>query len=446
MKKVLGLAAVILAVSCSIFRARIPPYPSGVVFPLVEAARVAYKGNIIRSARAAEGKIYLATDQGVLYCLDGVKKTVLWEFAAPSPFACAPLVESGRTYAWDRANVFYSLDGDGRMIWSKEIKETIAGEMVWHQGRVYLGTREGELLAFDSATKEISRLFKAGGALEAGPIFWDRAIILACADGKIYSLGPDGKLKTAVDVGSPVRVPPLADGDRLFFGTDDSHFHCHGLSDLKRKWRIRIGGRVMSAPKAAGGRIFFLASNNVLYALDRKGNILWWRIIPARTSFDLEFSPGQIIVTSQSAVLIGLDRKTGEDIGRYDAGAEIRSSALWLDPDLLVNLYDYTEDKGNVVFLEKEVKAGLIASLESPQPADTEIAFTATSVGFFLPRFEFFLRRDGEDRTIVQKESRLSSWTWFPEKEGHYLIGVRASDERQSREAEISFEVAKKYP
>jgi outer membrane protein assembly factor BamB len=446
MKKVLGPAALLLFASCSVFRPRIAPYPAGVSFPLVEAARVTYEGNIIRSPRAAEGKIYLATDKGFLYCLDGAKKTILWEFAASLPFACPPLVESGRTYICDRANVLYSFDGDGRMLWSKENKETIAGEMVWHKGRIYLGTREGDLLACDPATQEITRPFKAGGALEAGPVFWDRGIVLACADGKVYFLGPDGKLRMAVDVGSPVRVTPLVDGGRLFFGSDDSHFHCYGLSDLKRKWRIRIGGRVMVAPRAAGGRIFFLASNNVLYALARSGNIQWWRIIPARASFDLEFSPGQIIVTSPSAVLICLDRKTGEDIGRYDAGAEIRSGALWLDPDLLVNLYDFEEDKGSLIFLEKEVKAGLSASLESPQPAGTEIAFTATAVGFYLPRFEFFLRGNEEGRTIVQEESGLNSWVWFPEKEGHYLVGVRVSDERQSREAEIPFEVAKKFP
>lgn len=446
MNRVLKLALVLLQFSCSIFQPRIAPYPAGAVFPLVEAGRVAYDGKIVRSVRAAEGKVYLATDKGFLYCLDGAKKTILWEFTAPAPFGCPPLLGPGQIYIWDRANVLYCFDGDGRTLWTREFRETIAGEIVWHQGRVYLGTREGELLAFDPAKKEVSRLFKAGGALEAGPVFWDRTIVLACTDGKVYFLGPDGKLRTAVDMGSPVRITPLVDGDRIFFGTDDSHFYCYSLRDLKRKWRIRIGGKVMSAPKAVGKQVFFLASNNVLYVLGKNGDILWWRIIPARSPFDLEFSPGQVIVTSQSSILICLDRRTGEDIGRYDAGAEIRSNALWLDSDLLVNLYDYADDKGNLVFLEKEVKAGLSASLAPPQPAGTEIAFTATTVGFYLPRFEFFLRRNGEDRMIVQKESEMNSWVWFAEKEGHYRVGVRVIDERQSKEAEISFEVAKKTP
>jgi hypothetical protein len=40
----------------------------------------------------------------------------------------------------------------------------------------------------------------------------------------------------------------------------------------------------------------------------------------------------------------------------------------------------------------------------------------------------------------------MNSWVWFAEKEGHYRVGVRVIDERQSKEAEISFEVAKKTP
>jgi hypothetical protein len=151
-------------------------------------------------------------------------------------------------------------------------------------------------------------------------------------------------------------------------------------------------------------------------------------------------------VASHSSVLICLDRRTGEDIGRYDAGAEIRSNALWLDPALLLNLYDYADARGYFVFLEKEIKIILSASLESPQPAGSEITFAANSVGFYRPRFEFFLSRNGDDRMIVQKESELNSWAWFPEKEGSYRVGVRVIDEKQSREAEISFEVVKKAP
>jgi outer membrane protein assembly factor BamB len=440
----LAPALVLFQLSCSIFRPKIAPYPTGAVFPLVEAGRVAYNGKVVRSVRAAEGKVYLTTDKGLLYCLDGVKRTILWEFAAPAPFGCPPLLGPGQIYVWDRANRLYGFDGDGRILWTMEFKETMAGDIAWHQGLIYLGTGEGELLAFNPATKEVTRLFKAGGALEAAPVFWGQAIVLACTDGKVYLLSPDGKPRKIVNAGSPVRVTPLVDGDRLFFGTDDHFFHCYDLKDLRREWRIRIGGKVMSAPKAVGKQVFVLASNSVLYALGKRGDILWWRIIPSRSTFDLEFNPGQVIITSQSSILLCLNLRTGEDIGRYDAGAEIQSNALWLDPDLLVNLYDYQDDKGNLLFLEKEVKVVLSASLIPPQPAGTEIAFSAAAVGFYRPRFEFYLCRNGDDRIIVQKESETNSWAWFPEKEGSYRVGVRVIDEKQSKEAEISFEVVKK--
>src|SRR4030042_3168042 len=89
------------------------------------------------------------------------------------------------------------------------------------------------------------------------------------------------------------------------------------------------------------------------------------------------------------------------------------------------------------------MKAEISSSLSSPQPAGTEISFTATAKGFHLPRFEFFLRQ-GEEKTVVQKAGENQTWVWFAEKEGTYAVGVRVNDERQAAEAEIPFEIAKK--
>jgi hypothetical protein len=71
------------------------------------------------------------------------------------------------------------------------------------------------------------------------------------------------------------------------------------------------------------------------------------------------------------------------------------------------------------------------------------VSFTASATGFYLPRVEFYLRQ-GEERTVVQKAADKKAWIWFPEKEGTYAIGVRVSDEKQSKEAEIPFEISKK--
>jgi hypothetical protein len=109
----------------------------------------------------------------------------------------------------------------------------------------------------------------------------------------------------------------------------------------------------------------------------------------------------------------------------------------------LISLHDFALAKGILVFLQKEIKVDLVASPPSPVAVGTEVNFTASSVGFHLPRFEFYTRTNGE-QTVTQRDSAKNSWTWFPDKEGKYIAGVRVRDLKQTRETELPFEVIKK--
>lgn len=444
LRRFLLTALIFFSLSCSLFEAKIAPYPRGVGFPLTEAARIPYEGRIIQAIQKADGNLYFATDKGLLYCLDLSAQKIKWKYAADSPFGCPPSLSQENILIWDQDNNIYCLDKNGQLRWRKELKDRISSGISPRQDKAYVGTQEGIFLALDQSSGESLWQLKAGGAFEACAVFWHTQIIVGCTDGKIYFITRKEDLGGIVDIGSPIRIAPLVDGDRMYLGADDSTFQCFDLKSRKRKWKVKTGGKLVLPPYADEKRVFFLASNSVLYCLDKKdGDILWWWIVPSRSGYNLEFSADKILVTSFSSVLFCLDRKTGKEIGRYDAKTEIKSNPMWYDPYVLINLHDYVENKGAVVYLRQEVKVELTASLSSPQPAGTEISFTASAVGFYLPKYEFFLR-SGEENIVVQKESESNSWAWFPEKEGSYTIGVKVTDEKQEMQAEISFEIVKK--
>ena len=444
MRKFLAFLVIPLSLSCSLFRTKMAPYPGGVVFPLAEAGRISYEGKIIRAILKGDGDLYLSTDKGLLYCLDGAAQKIKWTYAAASPFGSPPSVSPDNVFAWDEENNIYCLDKTGTLRWEKKIKEKISSGISWDQDKLYVGTREGTFLAIRQSSGESLWQLKTGQAFEARAVFWGSQTIAACADGKLYFINQKADLGKIIEIGSPIRVTPLVDGDRLYLGTEDSAFQCFDLKRKKRKWKIKLGGQLVLSPRADEKRIYFVASNSVLYCLDKKGgDILWWWIAPSRSAYDLEFSADKILVTSLSSVLFCLDRKTGKEIGKYDAKAEIKSNPLWDTPYALINLHDYVENKGTVVYLRKEVKVQLTSSLSSPQPAGTEISFTAAATGFYLPKYEFYLR-SGEEKAVVQKESEKNSWAWFPDKEGNYTVGVKVNDEKQAMEAEVPFEILKK--
>jgi len=152
---------------------------------------------------------------------------------------------------------------------------------------------------------------------------------------------------------------------------------------------------------------------------------------------------------------------TGETVGAFEAEREIRSNPLWIQPFLLINLYDPRYDKGTLVVVRKEVAVTLKESLASPQIINTQILFTATPSGFHLPEYEFSISRvqkmyinpyffilfqeEGTEE-IVQEKSEENTWDWFPEEEGLFGIGVNVTDERETAKTSVPFLIKKEEP
>jgi outer membrane protein assembly factor BamB len=443
-RKALVFSLVLLAFSCSLFKAKITPYPMGVQFPLEEAGRVEFDGRIIGGLVTDEaGQIFFSTDKGDVYCLDSATREVSWHFVNPFPFESAPVLGPERLFVWDRVNSIFCLDKKGTALWDSSISEEITSPIALDRERVYVGTEKGSLVALSQTTGESLWRFETGGIITAAAAFFENQIYLGSGDGMIYVLSPMGHLRGTIDIGSPIRVTPLVDGRRLYAGAENHTFFCYDLRRNKRKWKITAGGRLLVSPRSDRKRVFFQASNGVLYALDKKkGSILWWWIAPSMSRHDLELDGEKILATSSSPDFYVLDVKSGKTLGKYEAKEEIRSNPVWAEPYLSFALFDPSVGKGRIVFLRKELSVRISPSLAPPQPAGTEVSFTASATGFYRPRFEFCLFR-GDERTVVQAASEQTTWVWYADKEGSYRISVRAIDEKQSQEVEIAYEIVK---
>jgi outer membrane protein assembly factor BamB len=67
------------------------------------------------------------------------------------------------------------------------------------------------------------------------------------------------------------------DDERLFFGGSDGQFYALYKSSGKLAWSFPTRVENLATPTVAGGVVYFLAGNNVLYALDAKtGKQLWF--------------------------------------------------------------------------------------------------------------------------------------------------------------------------
>lgn len=444
MKKFVLLTLVCILLSfCSFFKSKTPLYPSGIIFPMKKAGEIAYEGKLIDFVKNEEGNLYLSTRKGLVYCLGSGKREILWKFEASEELTSPPFLGAENVYVYDRKNILYCLSKKGRLLWKKEVKEKITTGIAEFKKKIYFGTEKGIFFSFTTESGEELWRFQAGKAIRSTPVFSGEKIIFGCDDHNLYILTEKGSLIEKIKTENRIQATPLVEKNLFYFGTDDHYFYCFNLKTGKKKWKVKIGGKIFAPPVIDKKRIFFLCWNNVLYCLNKKnGHILWWEIIPSRSFFRLEIYGKRIVVTSLSSLLVCFDTETGEKVGEYEAGQEIKSNPLWVAPFLMINLYDYQKDEGRLLFLKKVIRVSLTPSKESPQKMGEEIAFTVSVVGFYMQKYEFYLK-EGEKREVVQEKSEKNSWVWFPEKEGDYIVGVKVVDEKESINAEISFVIKK---
>ena len=427
--------------SCSFFKEKSQPYPSGVFFPVERDGQVLYQGRVIDLVERDGGRLYLSTEKGLVYCIDSVKRTILWKSEVSPNLMSPPSLGVQNLYVYDENSILYCLSREGRLLWKKEVGERITSGVVEARDTACFGTEKGIILALDPTSGREFWRFQARGAIRCTPVFADGKFIFGCDDHKLYLISDKGELIGSIEAGDKIQASPLVVEKYLYFGSDDHYFYCFNLKKLKRKWRVKTGGRIFTPAVMDGKRVLFLCWNNVLYCLNRRnGHILWWQVIPSRSYYHLEISGERVVASSLSSVVTGFDIKTGKKAGEFDARLEVRSNAVWLPPFLLVNIYEDQKEEGRLLFLKKTIGVSLKPSKNSPQKAGEEISFTASARGFYLPKYEFYLKK-GNEEEIVQEKSEKESWVWFPEKAGEYVVKVRVTDEKESVSAEIAFKI-----
>ncbi len=460
MKKLAIVCALLLVLcSCSLFRKKIPPYPSGIMFPVEEVHQIQYEGEINNPMKKRGTLVFISTRAGILYCVEGSSQVIQWQVKLSETLVSPPFLGEEKIYVLGQDNNLFCLTGEGDILWQRVIGEDLTSRITEFRENVCVGTDSGWFLAIDILKGERKWAFKAEDAIRSNPVVSDGKIIFGSDDHNLYVLSPAGNLIHKFAIGGKIRATLAVDGDYVYLGSGNREILCLDLKKRKRRWRVRTGGELLVPPIFHEKRGFFACMDNVLYCLNKKGgDILWWSVLPSRAFYHLMIVNERIVVTSLSSLLMSFDVKTGEKIGELQGSDEMRSNPIWCDPYMLVNRYKPESDQGTLLYFRKLIAVELSFSKSSPQKVNEDIVVTATPSGFYLPEYEFSLTPlvkwplnpyifvllgKEEEKRIVQEKSEENSWEWFPEEAGIYSIGVTLTDEKERAGTEIPFLIRK---
>lgn len=283
-------------------------------------------GAIVSSPVVSDGRVYVGSDDGGLYCFDLMTGEKRWVYQTELLIEAPPLVHDGTVYVGSHDFWFYAVDArTGELRWKVEAAEKIVGGatvVVGSGGRdlIIFGSHDALVYAVDAETGETAWTFETADRVNATPAVHENQIIFGGCDTGVYVIdGATGQERSkvmlggechiaasagvkdgrvylghhanefiAIDLGSGEIVwgfpnerfgffsPPAITDDHVFFGGRDRYLHCVNRATGEPVWSFETRRKIDGAPVVAGDKVVVGSGDGRLYIVGRdSGDLIW---------------------------------------------------------------------------------------------------------------------------------------------------------------------------
>jgi outer membrane protein assembly factor BamB len=293
--------------------------------PAVPVWTLALNNALVAAPAYDEGHAYFAIEEDRLAAYDLLAGTLTW-IAKAHPTS-APVAGGGLVFLVEPDGLIALRVADGSLAWQLPFTEPLVGSPVWDNGWLVIATTTGSILAFRATDGQLIWRRDLGSPAHAPPALAADRIYIPATDSRVIAL--------QVTTGDPIwerrlggaANEILALDDRLYVGSKDNFFYCLIAKDGQIDWRWRTGGDVIGTPIADERRVYFVALDNVLRALDRvSGGQKWIRVLPMRPVWGPVLAGATIVVGGQATSLRAFDLADGKATGEVAAGGEVAAA------------------------------------------------------------------------------------------------------------------------
>ncbi len=230
-------------------------------------------------------------------------------------------------------------------------------------GQVYIGTTNGELLAFSASDGTLNWRQKVDGEVLAPAITGEGLVFVQTIDGSLMALEIEtGEVRWEIDNQVPIltlrgTATPVYEAGVVYAGFASGAVVAVRAENGEPIWNHLVmlpEGRselermvdVDSTPLLAGPMVYAVAYQGNLRGLRRQdGNPLWE--LPMSSFLDLDTGYGHVYVVDEDDTIIAVDTRTAEESWRQDALARRKLSS----PIAFSNYLAVTDDDGYIHIL-----------------------------------------------------------------------------------------------
>jgi outer membrane protein assembly factor BamB len=243
-------------------------------------------------------------------------------------------LDGGTLYAAARDGKVEAFDpASGKTKWSTDLKADLSAGPAVGGGRVAVGTSDGQVIALDTAGKQLWKATVNGEVLAAPLVTADR-VIVRTVDGRLRSLdATNGKEQWSAEEPVPRlslrgTAPPVLAGESVLAGFDSGKVMAFALGSGDVLWQSQVStprGRselerladVDSAVHAEGGDGYAVGYQGrvVMFALET-GQVWWGRDLSSYRGLALDTD--QLYVATSDGSVVALRRRDGTVLWQQD--------------------------------------------------------------------------------------------------------------------------------
>jgi hypothetical protein len=228
-------------------------------------------GACLNPAIGSDGSIVLATAGGMIYCLSYSGKE-RWRYRVRAELASSPSIgEDGTIYIGTTDRRLLALNRDGSNKWEIELPASVGTPAIGHDGSLYVSAAG----IHQVSPEGILKWSYAIPADTADPVLrGDGAIIAAAANGRLYAIGPQGRLIWSTSLRVPVHFPAvLGDDGTAYVATASRQIAAVSENGLIL-WRFSAKQPVGMPTIGKDGTVLVGAEDWILYALSAGSSAL----------------------------------------------------------------------------------------------------------------------------------------------------------------------------
>lgn len=160
-----------------------------------------------------------------------------------------------------------------KLAWKREMTGPVVATAAIAQGRVYVGSQDGDFRAYDLATGEEQWTKELGYTVESSACVLDGTVYVGSGEGFLHALKGDTgeeiwRYETEGEILGGVNYLKHEDKTLIYAGSYDNYLHCVDAATGKKVWAVETGNYVNGTPAVADGKVMFGGCDAILYMVD----------------------------------------------------------------------------------------------------------------------------------------------------------------------------------